>query len=708
MRHASITTTAIIAIVLAMHGLHLHGTTADSHRQAVLNSVFSYPQTVDTTIADTASYSYLKFRLSTDRRNFILLAVPTMYAVAHGGERQHVGETYDRLALKQGRIVNVTRLLQRTTIPHNRKTLPTLVRYLTPNVYDQTLISDFILSPFNRHNRRFYRYRAVSFFDGTTTVTFRPKVKSTQLVSGSATIVTNTGQILKTTFSGEYDMIAFTLSLRMGRRGVASLFPQQCVLDAKFKFLGNRISSRYETTFGLPNQQLTDTITHADDTLLLDKVRPYPLTPDDERIFHSAAAKKKESTTDEDKKEKKTWGKMWDTLGETFLGRIKSDFGTEKRGSLRMSPILNPLYFGYSGRRGLTYKFDVRMNYDFSDTHSLQTRFKSGYSFKQRQFYFTIPTTYYFNYPKNRYLRIEFGNGNHITNSLVADAIKEEKGDTINWDRLKLDYFRDMELDMKLHYDITPKFGFDAGLVFHRRTAIDRQSFEAVGKPYHYVSAAPHIGLEYRPLGYDGPIISADYERSILGFCKANIEYERYEFDAQYKRPLPSLSSLQMRFGTGFYTHKGKEWYFLDYTNFRENTIPGGWNDSWANSFELLGRNWYNVSKYYVRANLTYESPILVAAWIPFVGRYIEMERIYMNVLSVSRLHPYVEYGYGICTHLFSAGMFLGQKNGRFDGFGVRFGLELFRKWRTDICSSARPQLLPMFFARKEIKSWSM
>ena len=682
MTHANKTIRAIIAFVLALHTFWLHGTTIDNHRQAVLNSVFSYPQTVDTTKADTTSYSYLKFRLSTDRRNFILLAVPTMYAVAHGGERRHIGETYDRLALKRGRIVNVTRLLQRTTIPHNRKTLPTLVRYLTPNVYDQTLISDFILSPFNRHNRRFYRYRTVSFFDGTTTVTFHPKVKSTQLVSGSATIVTATGQILKATFSGEYDMIAFTLSLRMGRKGVSSLFPQQCVLDAKFKFLGNRISSCYETTYGLPEPPLPDSVSTPGDSLLFSKVRPYPLTPDDEQLFRSHYSRLNAEANDTTKRNGEGGkSKLWDTLGETLLGRIRSDFGTQKRGSLRISPILNPLYFGYSGRRGLTYKFDVRMNYDFSDTHSLQMRFKSGYSFKQRQFYFTIPATYYFNYPKNRYLRVEFGNGNHITNSLVADAIKEEKGDTINWDRLNLDYFRDMELDVKLHYDFTPKIGLDAGLVFHRRTAIDRQSFAAVGKSPHYVSAAPHIGIEYRPMGYSGPIISADYERSILGFCKANIEYERYEFDAQYKHPLPSLSSLQMRFGTGFYTHKGKEWCFLDYTNFRENTIPGGWNDSWANSFELLGRNWYNVSKYYVRANLTYESPILVAAWIPFVGHYIEMERVYMNVLSVSRLHPYVEYGYGICTRLFSAGMFLGQKNGRFDGFGVRFGLELFRKW---------------------------
>lgn len=678
MRHAR----TIILTVMAFVSLQLFGISADKQRSALLGSVFAYPQSVDTTVSDTTSFSYIKYRLSTDRRNFILLAVPTMWTVAHSGERHHVGEAYDRIEMQKDRIVKVTRMLQRSTVPHNRKTLPTLVKYLTPNVYGQTLISDFILSPFNRHNRRFYRYRTISFFDGTTTITFRPKVKSTQLVSGMATVNTRTGQILTATFNGEYDMINFSLSVKMGTKGVSSLLPQQCALDAQFKFIGNKISSRYESTFGLP-KLLADSTTNANDTLLLDRVRPYPLTPGDERIFaqHEACARKASNDTTANKRERDKAKKMWDAVGETMLGRISSDFGTEKRGSLRINPLLNPLYFGYSGKRGFTYKFDVRMSYVFNDLQRIQMRFKSGYSFKQRQFYFTIPAVFYLNYKKNRYIEVEFGNGNHITNSLVADAIKSEKGDTINWDRLQLDYFRDMELDMKLHYDFSPKLGIEAGLVFHRRTAIDRQSFAAVGKSPHFVSSAPHLGIEYRPLGYSGPIIAADYERSIKGLFGSTIEYERYEFDAQYKRPLPSLSSLQMRLGTGFYTHKGKEWYFLDYTNFRENNIPGGWNDSWANSFELLGRNWYNVSKYYVRANLTYESPILLAAWIPYVGRYIEKERIYINTLSVSRLHPYIEYGYGICTRLFSTGLFVGQKNGRFDGFGVRFGLELFRQW---------------------------
>ena len=189
------------------------------------------------------------------------------------------------------------------------------------------------------------------------------------------------------------------------------------------------------------------------------------------------------------------------------------------------------------------------------------------------------------------------------------------------------------------------------------------------------------VGLTYRPWGNSGPVVALDYERGIRGFLGSDMEYERFEFDGQYNRRLSGLSSLQMRAGTGFYTHRGQGSYFLDYTNFRENNIPGGWNDEWACSFELLSRGWYNASKYYVRANVAYESPLLMLAWLPIAGRLIEKERIYVNALSVSRLHPYIEYGYGFTTRALSVGAFLAQKNWRIDGFTVRVGLELFRHW---------------------------
>ena len=153
------------------------------------------------------------------------------------------------------------------------------------------------------------------------------------------------------------------------------------------------------------------------------------------------------------------------------------------------------------------------------------------------------------------------------------------------------------------------------------------------------------------------------------------------EFDLSWKKPYNSLKSLSLRAGSGFYTSKSRNAYFLDYTNFKEQNIPGGWNDDWSGEFQLLNSNWYNASKYYVRTNTTYESPLMILSRLPWVGRYMEMERIYINVLFVNQINPYVEYGYGFTNRFFSMGIFAATRNEKFDGIGCRFSFEIFRDW---------------------------
>ena len=95
----------------------------------------------------------------------------------------------------------------------------------------------------------------------------------------------------------------------------------------------------------------------------------------------------------------------------------------------------------------------------------------------------------------------------------------------------------------------------------------------------------------------------------------------------------------------------------------------------------MLNANWYNASNFYVRANLTYESPLLVLSWLPWVGRVIEKERIYVSMLGVKYLCPYTEVGYSFTNRVFSMGIFTGFSQRHYEGIGVKFGFELFSKW---------------------------
>lgn len=658
---------------------------AASRRYALhtMKRVFGYAATVDTSsLRRMESYAYLKYDLRTNRRNALLLAIPTMFAVANGGDREHVGETYSRVYCSPSGEMRSERLLERTTVPHRMRTMPTVLKYLTPLIYDEMLIDGRILSPFCYRNRRFYRYRITEFSPGVALVSFRPRLKNTQLVRGWARVVTATGQVIETAMDGEYDLVRFHIAVTMGDSGVASLMPRECSLNARFLFMGNDITSEYTTYYGLP-KIIGGTIADRGDTALINRVRPVPLTSHEQYLFdrYEARAGVRRADTVAQTSRRSLTSRMWNVVGRRMIQRTSQRFGTRDQGYFRISPVLNPLYFSYSSRRGLTYKFDIRGNYYFTDRQMLEIRFRLGYAFKQHQFYFNFPFTFYLDRRHDAYIRTEWASGRQITSSEVVDAVKKERGDSIDWNRLNLQYFRDHSFRAVAHYDPTPRWGLEAGIEAHRRTAIKSEGFDVVGKPSKYTSVAPVVELTFRPRGYYGPIFTADYERSIRGFLGSNLEYERLEIDGQYNYRLSGLSSLQMRAGTGFYTHKGRDSYFLDYTNFREENIPGGWNDDWACSFELLNRGWYNASEYYVRANIAYETPLLLLSWLPLAGRLVEKERIYVNALSVHHLHPYVEYGYGFSCRAFSLAAFLAQRNFKVDGFTVRLGLELFRHW---------------------------
>ena len=210
---------------------------------------------------------------------------------------------------------------------------------------------------------------------------------------------------------------------------------------------------------------------------------------------------------------------------------------------------------------------------------------------------------------------------------------------------------------------------------------MEHERYEAAGLPSNYVSVAPMAEIQWRPRTWNGPLIALDYERGIKNFLGGDINYERWELDMQWIKRLTRLQSLQMRIGTGLYTKKGESAYFLDFENFRENNLPGGWNDDWSGEFELLNSNIYNASKWYARTNFTYESPLLFISRLPLVGHFIEMERFYLSGLCVKTIHPYIEMGYGFTTRLFSIGMFVNNENGRFRDFGCKLGFELFRHW---------------------------
>ena len=232
---------------------------------------------------------------------------------------------------------------------------------------------------------------------------------------------------------------------------------------------------------------------------------------------------------------------------------------------------------------------------------------------------------------------------------------------------------------------------FEAGLVL-KGTEIKSIRKGHVQLKDAYISFAPHIRLSWTPglyyymsgkrkinlrSGY--PTFIVDWERGIHGVFNSTGEYERWEVDMQHQIRLGLMRSIYYRAGLGMFTNQ-KETYFVDFTNFTRNNLPIGWNDDIGGVFQLLDGRWYNSSDRYLRGHITFESPFLI---LPHLMKYtglIRNERLYLNVLVVPHLTPYIELGYGIGTHIFDLGVFVNNVNGRFSKVGCKFTFELFTK----------------------------
>lgn len=676
--------TMLLLILLTMSTL----APAKKLDKALLHRIFHYPEIWNDSLPDSIrTNTYTKLLLQVPRRNMMLVGIPSLFYLARDKQRTFFSESYGITILHKSGMLESHSNIWLSTIYHRHRTLPNLTPYLFPHLYKPTLFNDHILSPFYAANHKFYSYKLEEDFNGNPVLSFHSKLINTQLIRrGKAHIDLATGRLIDLWMEGEYDMSHFRIDVTMGKEGILSLIPASCHIQVKISVSGNTLLCDVLSKYGLP-YSLPDSLRDADDRMAMDSIRPVQLSALERqtisRYDSTQAAGNAKNSAQTPKRHKKSIVKhvLWDIIGSNMVNKINTSFD-EKRGTLRFGPIFNPLYFGYSKQKGVVYRTDIRGSYIFNSNSDLSLRLRAGYSFKQRQFYFNLPLQYSFNKARNGFARIELSNGNRITNSQLLDKIKDVKTDTVKWNELGLDYFKDMRLDCSVNYDVIKSFlGVRVGFTSHRRSAVDEKGFRLLHKDPTYTSFAPYLRLQIRPLTDRVPLVlTAEYEQGVKALG-GEISYGRIEIDGQYRLNMSCMRSLQLRTGFGCYTNRGDNDYFLDYDNFHANYIQGGWNDDWTGEFELLNSNWYNASNYYIRSNATYESPLLLLSWIPKVGQVIEKERIYFSTLTVKGLYPYIEAGYGFTNRLFSMGIFTATTPHKFEGVGIKMGFELFNNW---------------------------
>ena len=644
----------------------------------ILPRIYAYPQYHQPYTDSITDNIYIKLRFNVEKRNATLWLIPTMYSLAKD-ERQYIRETYSKFLYTNEHDFDIISQVKSGTIRHNRNAMPTLVDLITPKIYDESLFEGHILSPFHKANKRLYKYRQnINSADGTTRIDFTPKLYNTQLLNGYAIVETETGRILRTVFNGEFDMINFRTELNYSNQGGRFITPWRSSTAASFKFAGNRISANL-TSMHNCKAELPDSILWAEGKATMDTLRPIPLTVEEEELYEKTEDYFPTPPAPEDTITKKPnfFKKIfWDTIGETLVTPIRAE---SEQTYFRLSPIIDPLAIRYSDSKGFSYKMKLRFQYTFSPHRYLTFNPYFGYNFKIKQFFFDAPLRMTYNPKRNGYAELTMGNGNRISNSTVAELIKEEFGDTLDFTNMEMNKFKNTYIRAYNNIMLFDWLDIETGLVFHRRSAVNKTMMTRYNMPTVYTSFAPMMGIKILPWE-KGPLFTFTWERGFDKIFSSNISYERWESDAQWKIKMPGLRLLNLRAGYGTYSHREQN-YFVDFDNFQETNLPDGWNDDWTGDFQLLNGSEFNRSDYYIRANASYESPLMIATWLPYVGKYIEKERFYINSVLLERTRPYYEIGYGFTNRYISVAAFASFKNSHFQNTGFKFDFELFRRW---------------------------
>jgi hypothetical protein len=702
---------------------------------SIMKKVIFFAPFYESIIDDYRADLYIKGKVNLRKKNHILRFIPTMFRIRKG-VREYMMETYSDLHFTAPDIYDQKVKASVGTSSEFWELDGRLPEYFHVNIYASTLLYDKLLSPLAPNAMKYYSYHVDSVMgkvhDLQYKISFKPKSKSFQLVSGHMVVSENVWSVREMYFSGRSEMLRFNNMIRMGDVGESDEFlPVHYDVDATFRFLGNVVDANYiaaldyktiiqkdpsrmdrkrlKSKYDLSESYTlrSDTNANKKDSSYFESIRPIPLTVHEQDLYKDFFLSR--DTSYRYKKPKNKNLEFWGQIGDALISRYTVDLS--KLGSVRCSPLINPFLLSYSGKNGFSYRQEFKYNRIFTGDRLLRIVPRLGYNFKYNEFYWSIKSDFDYWPRKRAALHINVGNGHRIYSSRMLDELKNIPDSVFDFDQIQLDYFNDLYLQVRHSWEVVNGLSLDVGFSMHKRTEANRSMYvstratsRSVGSSsevypdwtekmrHSYNSFAPRVRLTWTPGQYyymNGdrkvnlhskyPSFSVDWERGINGVFKSTGTYERVEVDIQHSIPLGLMRDFYLRFGWGAFTNQ-KDIYFVDFANFTRSNLPVGWNDEIGGVFQLLDGRWYNSSRKYLRGHLTYESPFLMLRHLVKYTQHVLNERLYLNALVVPHLNPYVEVGYGIGTNIFDFGVFGSFANWKFKEIGCKFTFELFNR----------------------------
>lgn len=717
----------------------VHAQTATPHPERL---IFHFADSINALLGNTAhghnidectTTLYLKHNMFTKRRGPIVRYIPNMPRLERGMHHYQT-EVQMRIQFHPHGETDCKIVACNSNAPYLQPERFGSWGRFSFQIYQPKLFIDRLLNPFSRRNSIYYKYtvrQTMPTHDAKPTtmrVDIRPRFNNDQLAKGYADINMLTGAVVHFELSFHHQLQNITVNAQIGQEGYLQLVPTTMRTISDFKLFGNRvyeICDIYPTyNFKCPTATLhnkkrqydltqqcvlrIDT-THVNlSAAYFDTIRPVALHDDAELIIAQIMQQQaKTDLSDPISLQKDSAIHTTDKHAiineqakDILLSSHKFNITNNGNANLELPPIITPSMIQWSGNKGLSLRTRLRFNFNKQHNYSdnkIEISPSVGYSFKQKQIYWSTPLLWYCAPAINGKLHFEAGGGARNYNNKQAEELRHKLQGYEHYDSLQnvidnygFHDYRDTHLQTDFSLSPMPGIVLTSGFRYHRRTLVEWNDLAKSAGLAHYLSAiGPRIQIEWTPAQYyyrQGkrriplysryPTFIFCYERG-YDLEHGDTHFERIEGDVRFRIALYAMRTLYVRAGGGFFTQRGKD-CFLDYDFFRFNYMPQEWNDELCGEFQLLSSRWYNESRYYAHITTSYESPMLFLSRISLLSRAIQKERLYFNILSVRSLGIYTELGYGISTHLFDAGLFTGISRHNTIKFGCKIAFHLF------------------------------
>lgn len=472
-----------------------------AYADSIMDRVIFFAPFYERIVDEYKAELYIKGWANIRKKNHLLRFIPSMFRIKKG-VREYMMETYSELHYTASDIYDQKVKASVGTTSELWELDGRLLEYFHINIYSSTLLYDKLLSPLAANAKKYYTYYIDSIMGEAHNREFRirfmPKSKSFQLVGGYMIVSDNVWSVREIRFSGRSEMLRFNNQVRMGQVGSKDEFlPVHFNVDATFRLLGNVIDGSYtavldykdihqkdpaaaagrnrlKSKYDLSDSYtlLTDTNAYQRDTAYFNTLRPIPLTPHEQTLYEDFFLRR--DTLLYKKKPKNKRLEFWGQIGDALVSRYTVDFA--KMGSVRCSPLINPLLLSYSGSNGFSYRQEFKYNRLFTGDRLLRVVPKLGYNFKRKEFYWSINSDFDYWPRKRAALHVSVGNGNRIYSSDVLEDLKAIPDSIFDFDQIHLDYFKDLYLHIRHSWEVVNGLTLDVGLSLHRRTEVERSS----------------------------------------------------------------------------------------------------------------------------------------------------------------------------------------------------------------------------------------